>query len=270
MGSSDILGVFVIHYSKLLDRKVFLETALKRQNREATWVTEKAFHDFESKDHSPKKILGISERLVGMDLGINSRSLTTSRRRSRLEGKVLFLRSYLSKNNTFSTGSLPIKNRMPESFIELQKMHVTALKSGLEQRKNWILVLEDDALPKEGAFRKIAEIMGTVEPKNLWINLNSGAGMIRTKSENRIDKNGLFEVKPAATRCAVAYLISNDLATKFVNSAVEEGIPHWLPIDFYYQVLLRKFKGKSFWIDPVLFDQGSESGEFRSGFEKFR
>jgi hypothetical protein len=269
MGSSDVLGVFVIHYSKLLDRKDYLETALEHQGREAIWVTEKVFQDFESKAYSSKKIVGVNERLVGMDLGINSRSRTRSRRRSRLEGKVLFLRSYLSKNNTFTTGSLPNRSELSNAWIELQKMHLTALKIGTLAEKNWLLVLEDDAVPEKNAFQKIEKLIEKIEPKNTWINLNSGAKLVRTKSE-KIDENGLFEVKPAATRCAVAYLISNDLATKFVNSAIEEGIPNWLPIDFYFQVLLRKFKGKSFWIDPVLFDQGSESGDFKSGFEKFR
>jgi hypothetical protein len=80
----------------------------------------------------------------------------------------------------------------------------------------------------------------------------------------------LFEVKPAATRCAVAYLISRDLGKKFVKSAIEDGIPNWLPVDVYFQVLLRKFNAKSFWIEPELFRQGSETGDFRSGFEKFR
>jgi hypothetical protein len=270
MESSDLRGVFVIHYSKLKDRKEFLGAVLQNQDRKAFWVTEKTFHDFKSKGSTPKKIVGVSERLVGMDLGINSRSLTRSRRKSRIEGKILLLRSYLSKNNTFSSGSLPNKNSMSSSQLEVQKMHLTALTLGLQQQKNWILVLEDDAVPLEKAFLKIDQIIKTRAPINTWISLNSGAGLGRTKSENRIDEHGLFEVKPAATRCTVAYLISKDLATKFVNSAIEEGIPNWLPIDFYYQVLLRKFRGKSFWIDPVLFDQGSESGKFKSGLEKFR
>jgi hypothetical protein len=270
MESSDSHGVFVIHYSKLVDRKDFLGAVLQNHDKKAFWITEKIFHNFESKASSSKKIVGVSERLVGMDLGINSRSLTRSRRKSRIEGKILFLRSYLSKKNTFSTGSLPTKNTMKESLIELQKMHLTALKLGLQQQKNWILVLEDDAVPLENAFLKIDQIIETKAPINTWISLNSGAGLGRTKSEVSIDRLGLFRVKPASTRCAVAYLISTDLASKIVSSAAQEGIPDWLPIDFYFQVMLRKFKSKSYWADSPYFIQGSETGQFHSGFEHLR
>ncbi len=269
MESSDLLGIFVIHYSKLIDRRDFLGAVLRHQDRKAFWVTEKLFHNFESKVSTSKKILGVSERLVGMDLGINSRSTTRSRRKARIEGKILFFRSFLSRNNTFSTGSLPPRQSHPVT-IEVQKMHLTALKLGLEQRKNWILVLEDDAVPMDDAFVKIDEIIKVRAPINTWISLNSGAGLLRTKSEVFVDHFGLFRVKPASTRCAVAYLVSADLAQKILRSASEEGVPNWLPIDFYYQVMLRKFKSKSYWADPPYFSQGSETGQFESTFAHLR
>jgi len=269
MESSDLLGLFVIHYSKLINRRDFLGAALRQQDRKAFWVTEKLLHDFESKESTSKKIIGVSERLIGMDLGINSRSLTRSRRKARIEGKILFLRSFLSRNNTFSTGSLPTRQSHPVT-IEVQKMHLTALKLGLQQRKNWILVLEDDAVPMDNAFVRIDEIVKSKAPINTWVSLNSGAGLVRTKSEVFLDHFGLFRVKPASTRCAVAYLISADLADKIVNSASVEGVPDWLPIDVYYQVMLRKFKAKSYWADPPYFSQGSETGKFKSNFAHLR
>jgi hypothetical protein len=262
--------VFVVHYTKLVSRKLFLEKTLAESQVKPIWVTESSYYQFKSIEPSGNRIIGVNEKLAGMDLGVNSRSRSRSRRKARIEGRILFLRSYLFRNKILSTGSLPKKKKLQTAWIELQSMHMTAIQKGIETNKEWILVLEDDAIPTTGAFLKIAEIQKNIEPKNLWINLNSGAGLKRTASENKVDKHGLFEVKPAATRCAVAYLISKDLAIKFLNSALEEGIPNWLPIDFYFQVLLRKYKAKSFWIDPVLFDQGSESGEFKSGFEKFR
>jgi hypothetical protein len=100
--------------------------------------------------------------------------------------------------------------------------------------------------------------------------LNSGAGLNRTSSEKKLNTLDLFRVKPASTRCAVAYLVSKDLAKKMVDSGLKDGIPDWLPIDFYYQVLLRKFKSKSYWADPAVFEQGSENGRYLSNLEGFR
>jgi hypothetical protein len=270
MISDNFPNVFVVHYTKLEQRKKLLEQILINHGIIPTWVTESNFMNFKQEVPVRKKIIGVNERLVGMDLGINSRSIRKSRRRARIEGRILFLRSYLTRTNMLSTGSLPIKQSLESAWIELQRMHLTAIHEGLQSDKNWILVLEDDALPNDLAFEKIREIMQTTSAENVWMNLNSGAGLGRTKSENEINRHGLFEVKPAATRCAVAYLISRDLAEKFIKSAIEDGIPNWLPIDFYFQVLLRKFKAKSYWIEPELFRQGSETGEYRSGFEKFR
>ncbi len=270
MISENFVDVFVVHYTKLEERKKFLERFFIDQGITPTWVTESTFIDFKQEEPVRKKVIGVNEKLVGMDLGINSRSISKSRRHARIEGRILFLRSYLTRKNMLSTGSLPIKRSLEGAWLELQRMHLTAIHEGIQSDKNWILVLEDDALPNALAFEKIRKIMQTISSENVWMNLNSGAGLGRTKSENQINTLGLFEVKPAATRCAVAYLISRDLGKKFVKSAIEDGIPNWLPVDVYFQVLLRKFNAKSFWIEPELFRQGSETGDFRSGFEKFR
>jgi hypothetical protein len=205
-----------------------------------------------------------------MDLGINSRSLKFSRRRARLQGLLLLIRSKFSGRKSLINGSLPKKEPLGVAQIEIQRMHLTALSRGLERDLNWILILEDDAVPVEGAFDEINKLLTNFSAKNTWINLNSGAGLKRTSSEKKLNTLGLFRVKPASTRCAVAYLVSKDLAKKIVESALKDGIPDWLPIDFYYQVLLRKFKSKSYWTDPAIFEQGSENGRYLSNLERFR
>lgn len=260
----------MVHYSKLAERRSFLSNSLDNLGISPIWVTEQNYVDYKTEISVKGKIIGVNEKLVGMDLGINSRSLTRSRRRSRIEGVSLLVRSYLSKGNEYSTGSLPVKKKLDNAWLELQRMHLTAVSQGVNNGLKWILILEDDAVPDKESFYKLNEIAQELNPNNTWLNLSSGAGLERTKSEKRCGKNGLFRIKPAATRCAVAYLISRDLAIKIVNSAIHEGIPNWLPIDFHYQVLLRKFRAKAFWIEPVLFNQGSESDLFNSGFDKFR
>lgn len=270
MNDHKLPQVYVTHYSLLHDRKSFLWNELDKSQIKSTWITEKSIESFNEINYKKGKILGVSEKLAGMDLGINSRSLIKSRRLAKFEGYLLFVRSFFSKSNSYSTGSLPSVIRLKESQIELQKMHLTAISKGVKDRANWVLVLEDDAVPSSKAFENILFIIKSLPARNTWISLSSGAGLQRTDSEKIINETGLFRVRPAATRCSVAYLVSLDLAQKVLNSAREDGIPNWLPIDFYYQVLLRKFKSKAYWTDPAVFEQGSETGQFISGFERLR
>jgi GR25 family glycosyltransferase involved in LPS biosynthesis len=96
-------------------------------------------------------------------------------------------------------------------------MHLTALVAGIEKNSKWIFILEDDAIPASYAFENVNEILENVINKNTWINLNSGAGLVRTRSDKNPDSLGLFQVKPASIRCAVAYLVSIDLAKKIME-----------------------------------------------------
>jgi hypothetical protein len=254
----------IIHYSKLAGRRTLITKYLSKISTKVNWVTEKNHIQFLTYSSEDKKPLGMNEKVIGMDLGVNSRSILKTRRNARIEGWLLFFVSYLSQKRPYSTGSLPSKKRLSRSSYEVQCMHLTALKIGLRNEAEWILVLEDDAVPENFAFEKIEEIIGSQKPKNTWINLNSGAGLLRTASDPKPNYLGLFRIRPAATRCSVAYLVSRDLADSILNEAVVDGIPDWLPIDVFFQAALRKFKAKSFWSDPAIFSQGSETGVFRS------
>jgi hypothetical protein len=181
-----------------------------------------------------------------------------------------FSEVFLIKKNNYATGSLPLTKRLPDRWIELQFMHLTAIEQGLLNGAAWILVLEDDALPEKFAFDQINQIIKKLKCENTWINLNTGAGLTWTVSDPIPDENGIFIVKPSATRCSVAYLISHDLGAKIMNSVKHEGVPNWLPIDVYFQVLLRKFRSKSYWQEPASFAQGSETGQYRSHLEEQR
>jgi|688.fasta_scaffold526222_2 hypothetical protein len=270
MSSPSRFPAFIVHYSPLMERAHYLKKVLSVSNLEINWITENDYLDFPSEFRVEGKIVGVTENLVGMDLGINSRSLKFSRRRARLQGVVLLIRSKISGRKSLINGSLPKKEPLGVAQIEIQRMHLTALSKGLERDLNWILVLEDDIVPIKVAFDQINKLLANLSVKNTWVNLNSGAGLKRTKSEKKSNRFGLFRVRPASTRCAVAYLVSKDLAKKIVDSALKDGIPDWLPIDVYYQVLLRKFKSKSYWADPAIFEQGSENGRYLSNLERFR
>jgi GR25 family glycosyltransferase involved in LPS biosynthesis len=145
-------------------------------------------------------------------------------------------------------------------------MHLTALFMGIAASSKWILVLEDDAVPTQNAFELLEIIVKEIEPNNVWINLNDGAGLKRTSSDPKPNQLGLFRVRPAATRCATAYLVSADLAKGLLKLVEEFGMPDWLPIDLAYQAAFRKLKCKTYWQEPVIFIQGSEGGQYQSNF----
>jgi hypothetical protein len=262
------VGIFIVHYSKLIDRKNYLDKIIIANNISAEWITEKDFDLIKSTPINDKNIMGVSPKILGMDLGITARLLVFSRRKARFQGYILFLRSFIShKNNLLTTGSLPIKKSLPEPQLEVQRMHMTALKRGIDTKSKWILILEDDAIPTEGAFELVNKIIENIKPINTWINLNSGAGLKRTKSDPIPDSFGLFQVTPAATRCVTACLISRDLAIKILELVDKHGLPGWLPIDFILQAALRKTKACAFWQEPVSFLQGSEEGHYKSNLE---
>ena len=148
MSTNNNLSTYVIHYSKLVDRKIFLNQALRKINLEAEWVTENETETFQTADIKSNRILGIFPKILGMDLGVNSRSLVVTRRRARIQGWILLVRSLLTlKNNNYSTGSLPKRMELPFYQLDIQRMHLTALKKGIKSGSNWILILEDDAIP---------------------------------------------------------------------------------------------------------------------------
>jgi hypothetical protein len=268
MINSQNYSVYVVHYTKLKNRKTHLYNYFEKYNVQSEWITEKNYDLFRSTPISEKDILGVSPKMLGMDLGVNSRSLVVSRQKAKFQGYILFLRSFIShKNNLLTTGSLPIKKSLPKPQLEVQRMHMTALKRGIQTNSKWILILEDDAIPTEGAFDLVNKIVNNFKAINTWINLNSGAGLKRTKSDPTPDFFGLFQVTPAATRCVTACLISRDLALKILDLVDKHGLPEWLPIDFILQAALRKTRAQAFWQEPVCFLQGSEEGHYKSSLE---
>jgi hypothetical protein len=262
------LSIYVIHYSKLVERKTYLNQVLDSNELVAEWITEGDTEPFAEADLESRKILGVPSRLLGMDLGINSRSLKYSRKRAQIQGWILFARSLLAfSKNSFTTGSLPERIKLPAYQLEIQRMHLTALKKGVKTGTKWILILEDDAIPTSNVKIALEIIVNKYTTSRTWINLNSGANLTRTKSDPLPDENGIFRVKPASTRCTVAYLVSKGLAEKILDTVTKNGVPVWLPIDFVYQAALRKTKARAYWQEPVSFLQGSEEGFYTSNLD---
>lgn len=265
------LKSYVIHYSKLTNRKKYLLEILNKWNLKPQWVTEKDFFQYPEHISAEHYTLGISDERLAKENWI----IFHSQRHPRIISKVAAFLYEISDSLRLTNYPLskpwtvPPRKKLEQAWLEVQRMHLTALELGTKSKAKWILVFEDDAVMKPDSLLRIERIINTQPPKNRWINLNSGADLIASRFD-RVNSYGLFKVKPPSTRCAVAYLISHDAAKKIVADAQLNGLPNWLPIDFYYQVLLRKYKIKSYWTEPSVIDQGSENGKYKSGFDVYR
>ena len=263
--------LYVVHYTKLVDRRNSILKIFSKSNFKVEWVTEKNFLKINQTYSDRKTVYGVTKSLIGMDLGVNSRSLVFSRRRARFQGWILLLRSKIEYNKSLIRGSLPSGAPLSSAWLEVQQMHISALKKGIQSKDDWIIILEDDAIVLNSFQESIQWVNQTFKPtERIWLNLNSGADLRSTSSDPAPDLKGFYRVKPASTRCAVGYVVSKKLAFEMIQLIEKEGLPNWLPIDLIFQVLLRALKAKSFWQDPPSIVQGSESGRFQSGFEEKR
>lgn len=265
------INVFVIHYSALQDRREFLSNFLE-SNCLAKWVTEKEIKEVPNRLTSSHGVFGLSDRMIGLHLGTNSRSLSFTRRKAYRDGLLLHLASYIHPRRLdLVTGSIPDKKKLRNSWLEVQEMHFNALVLARKSDAEWSLILEDDALPMNDWAQMVERIIKCFPTEqSIWINLNSGAGLSRTDSDPKPDENGLFRVKPPATRCSTAYLVNRKFINQFIEAIKEHGMPEWIPIDVLFHLFCVKYRVKTYWQEPVTFVQGSENGKFESNFSKWR
>lgn len=260
---------YIVHYSPLADRKISLERGLKALN--PVWITELDAEGVNSTWTHSESVFGVSKRRIAADLGINSRSLSRTRRRARLESYLLMYMSLLGKRfSTLTYGSLPRFEKLPNSVLELTKMHLLALTKSTQIESEWCLVLEDDVIPEPDFSQRLTLISEKKFSRPVWINLNAGAGLLRTSSEAFPDEVGLFRVRPPNTRCSAAYMVNKKYVEAFLDLVLQSGVPDWLPIDVIYQITNRKLRALSFWTEPPLFEQGSETGLYQSSLSRFR
>ncbi len=270
MKKRESLKIYIIHFSPLSVRRKYIEETLSSVLH-YDFITEEQRSGFFFENEMSDKPLGVSIKYVAMDLGVNSRTRIKSRRQSRIEGWIYLALSTLPRSNqNVILGSLPSRVKLEREILEVTQMHLRALERGVEDGVEWLLVLEDDAILTENFLHTVESIIQKRTNRPIWINLNSGAGLGYTSSDPKVDKNGLFQVKPASTKCATAYMINKSYMLKSCNVISEHGVPTWLPIDFIYQVINRKINAKSYWAHPEVVIQGSESGKYKSNLNKTR
>lgn len=261
--------IFIIHCTKFSERKSYLGSKLDGKSHPPVfWCHEKLLAEMDDITPASKEVFGRSLISCGMELGISARSLVKSRRKAWVESYLLLLRYLFTRNERLVMGSLPDSNlKLREIDLELQQMHILALREGIRSGAKWILVLEDDSIFSSESFLQIEEMLRLFDwEKPIWLSLGDGAGLKRTASDRFYGKSDLFEVKPPAVRCSSAYLVSRGFIVKFLSLLDFWGLPDWLPIDYIFHLSMKKIPGvKTYWKDSPMFFQGSESGDYKSG-----
>jgi hypothetical protein len=257
------LSIAVVHFTPLKDRKQSLEKVIPSEIT-CRWFTERQIFSPLQWEES-KSIFGLNPRRIGMDLGINSRSLSRTWMRAQIEGLILFTLSYLPiLEIEIVTGDYLTWKKLPEGQLENLKQHISAMRWLLDSNSDFGLVLEDDALPTKEAWNCLDRLLSKRLPKFYVAFIGSGANLNNTKK--RRDELNFYRMNTFSSRTAVATLYSKSALLRFLDLIDNYGIPDSVPIDVLIQVFLRKVRFRPFWQDPPSFVQGSESGTYESSF----
>lgn len=238
------------------------------------WITE---NDIPLLNESDIKFVDninlMSEFDFASGLRLNSFSQKYSRRVSSLIIKILRIGARFSNRARSSIlGALPQRRPLPNHWNEVSLMHMEALKHGIASGKEWILVLEDDAIIQNNFMDSLESIAYLDSEPKTWINLNDGNGpnLFKHKSDRELNFGGYYKIKPPMTRCTVAYLVNKELAREIINEFRVHGIPNWVPIDFALDAILKKHDVNCLWQDPACVLQGSSNGNYQSNLQQYR
>lgn len=142
--------------------------------------------------------------------------------------------------------------------------HIIAIEKVANQNDEYCLILEDDAIPIENNFfDEIEKLIG--DAPDGWDSIFMGAGCGVDFMNEKLKKshliNGKFAKVPhPCTNCAEAYLIKKKSAKKVFESIV----PFQLVSDWELAYQFYKLNMNVYWSIPPLFYQGSKSGEYES------
>ena len=142
--------------------------------------------------------------------------------------------------------------------------HILAIEKIANQEEEVGLILEDDAIPiEDGLFEKIQKLVVTAPDD--WDSIFMGAGcgidfMNQKLRESHLINEKFAQVKHPSTNCAEAYLLKKESAKRIYESIV----PFQLVSDWELAYQFYKLDMNVYWSIPPLFYQGSKSGQYNS------
>ncbi len=146
------------------------------------------------------------------------------------------------------------------SELSLSIKHILAYEKIIKENYDIALILEDDIV-FESNFKLLFDSYFINTPDDLdFAFIGNGCGL---KIEELKDKQHLYIKDNPATKCTDSYLITNSAAKKIMSDL----IPITVPIDFELNFSIKKHRLKTYWLEPPLISQGSQTGLYRSAIQ---
>ena len=224
------LKIYIVHYTKLTERKIYLDNLLKDKNIEFEYINE--FDQEELNQNNIGHYYKDDEDLFNI--------------KSKIWNK---------KANKYYVLSNP--------EISCSIKHIEALRKIGYSNKDFGLVLEDDAIPYNDDY--LSQIEKILSNTIKWDALFIGNGLGENFRNKKISYKRFFpinniKVSHPATNCLEAYIIKKEVARKIVDSI----LPFNLVIDWELAYQFYKLDLNIHWIKKPIFFQGTKENIYES------
>ena len=225
---------YVVHYTKLKERKELLDQQLQALGLEPQYIT-----SFDKEDLSHVIVDAFYEKNA---------------------------EAHDAKIENLWDPTVHTYRELHEAEISCTLKHFEALHQIAQSEDDYGLILEDDVV-FSGEFSNSFDKFLSETPSDwdaIFIGAGCGTGFqnIKLKSSKKINDN-CFLVDHPATNCAEAYLIKKEMAANIYESAK----PFHLISDWELAYQLFKFKANVYWWYPSLIEHGSKNGMYASTLE---
>lgn len=216
------IKTYILHYTKLVGRRAYMEQLVKSQNLDAQWITELDQEEMvdELLDYYYKPSEDDWNKKVGALWNLNAHSFRT----------------------------------LSPAEISLTAKHVEAMKRISESPDDYGLIFEDDVLLAENFQVRLNNYFS--ETPDDWdiVFVGNGYGIQIPQNKLEPDKRVYLASHPAS-RCTEAMLVKKSAATKLYNAMR----PFTLVCDWEYGWQFYNLGLKVYWFEPALITQASHA-----------
>lgn len=231
-----MLNIFIVHYSKLKDRKEFIDYQIS-QNLSRYYFNYEYILPYDKESLSKEIIEEFYEKSVN---------------------------TYKEKTKNLWEPRDCNYKELTDAEISCQLKHILAMKKA-SKCSDISLIIEDDCCFQDNFFERLSDITSIANLPKDWdvIFLGSGCGdwfqKIKIKNSIKFSEN-LYRIKHPASNCTECYLVNPKSAKKIFDN----WIPFHLSADFEMAYIFYKLDMDIYWAYPSLADQGSKNGMYRS------
>jgi hypothetical protein len=98
-------------------------------------------------------------------------------------------------------------------------------------------------------------------PRNFdYIDIAGGCGMLPRANNAPVNDN-FYRIDPPSTRTACCAILARKFATRITSPSPPKCV---LPVDWALNVFFSRFAAQVYWVEPTVFDHGSETKAYQS------